>query len=115
MELGEQLNTEAIEATLSISFAAPSSSNDAALYIAITENNLSSRVTAGENRGAMLTHDHVVREFSGPLAVAPAAEVRRVIALPKDWKRPDLNLVAFVQNTRSGQILQAVSVPLCSP
>lgn len=110
-----QLTTEAIEATLNINFAAPISSKDAALYIAITENNLSSRVTTGENRGAMLTHDHVVREFSGPLAVAPAVEVRRVIALPKDWKRQDLNLVAFVQNTRSGQILQAVSVPLCSP
>jgi hypothetical protein len=56
-----------------------------------------------------------VRELSGPLAIAPATELKRVIALPKEWKRQDLNLVAFVQNTRSGQILQAVSVPLCSP
>jgi hypothetical protein len=110
-----QLTAEAIEATLNVDFAASTSSKDAALYIAISENNLSSRVTAGENRGAVLTHDHVVREFSGPLAVASANEVRRMIALPKEWKRQDLNLVAFVQNTRSGQILQAVSVPLCLP
>jgi hypothetical protein len=110
-----QLTAEAIEATLNVDFAAPTSSKDAVLYVAISENNLSSRVTAGENRGAMLSHDHVVRELSGPLAIAPATELKRVIALPKEWKRQDLNLVAFVQNTRSGQILQAVSVPLCSP
>ena len=110
-----QITNDAVEAVVGVEFATPMLGKDAALFIAISENNLTSRVTAGENRGATLAHDHVVRELSGPLTTAPAAELKRVIALPKDWKRQDLNLVAFVQNTRSGQILQAVSVPLCSP
>ena len=110
-----QIANDEIEARVSVDFATPMLGKDAALYIAISENNLTSRVTAGENRGATLRHDHVVRDLSGPITTAPAAELKRLIALPKDWKRQDLNLVAFVQNTRSGQILQAISVPLCSP
>ena len=92
---------------------------DAALYFAITENNLSSRVTAGENRGVNLKHDHVVRELIGPIAVdaqdraAGKFSVRRSIKLGADWKRGDLSLVAFLQNSRNGEVLQAMSAPLC--
>ncbi len=92
---------------------------DAALYFAITENNLSSRVTGGENRGVNLKHDHVVRELIGPIAVdaqdraAGKFSVRRMIALGADWKRGDLSLVAFLQNARNGEVLQALSAPLC--
>ena len=32
-----------------------------ALFVAITESGLASKVTAGENRGETLRHDHVVR------------------------------------------------------
>jgi hypothetical protein len=40
----------------------------AALYLAVTESGLVSRITRGENEGAVLAHDHVVREWIGPLA-----------------------------------------------
>src|SRR5499426_1637057 len=41
---------------------------DAGLYLAAYENRLESRVSAGENRGRTLSHDHVVLEWVGPLA-----------------------------------------------
>ena len=108
-----------IDASLVANVALVADRADAALYFAITENNLSSRVTAGENRGVNLKHDHVVRELIGPIAVdaqdraAGKFSVRRSITLGADWKRGDLSLVAFLQNSRNGEVLQALNAPLC--
>lgn len=88
-----------------------------ALYIAIAENHLTSKVTAGENRGVQLSHDHVVRQWLGPVtldAESPLA-VRRVIPIPPDWKRADLSVATWVENRQTGEVLQALTVPLCAP
>lgn len=93
---------------------------DAAVFLAITESNLSNRVTAGENRGVTLKHGHVVRALYGPLSgeARDRADgklvIRRPIVLGQDWKRSDLSLVAFVQNLRTGEIYQALSAPVCA-
>ena len=93
---------------------------DAAVFLAVTENNLSNRVTAGENRGATLRHDHVVRELLGPFGgeAKDRAEgklvIKRPVPLAQDWKRSDLSLVAFVQSLRTGEIYQSLIVPLCA-
>jgi hypothetical protein len=115
-----QLAADSIDVAVGVNLADESLRKDAALYIALSENNLVSRVTAGENKGVSLKHGHVVRELSGPFQLIPAAngsttEIKRAMSIPKDWKREDMNLVAFVQNTRSGEILQAISVPACAP
>ena len=85
-------------------------------YMAITENRLQSAIKAGENRGKLLHHDFVVREFAGPLAMDEAGRLhwKSAMALPPDWKRSDLSLVAFVQDAHSGEILQALHAPLCA-
>ena len=93
---------------------------DSAVFVAITESNLSNRVTEGENRGVTLKHDHVVRAMVGPLSgeAKDRADgrlvIKRPIALGQDWKRGDLSLVAFVQNLRTGEIYQSLSAPLCA-
>jgi hypothetical protein len=120
ISLRGQLAADSIDVTVGVNLADESSRKDAALYIALSENNLVSRVTAGENKGVSLKHDHVVRELSGPFQLTPAAngstaEIKRAMNIPKEWKREDMNLVAFVQNTRSGEILQAISIPACAP
>jgi hypothetical protein len=120
ISLRGQLAADSIDVTVGVNLADESSRKDAALYIALSENNLVSRVTAGENKGVSLKHDHVVRELSGPFQLSPAvngstAEIKRAMSIPKEWKREDMNLVAFVQNTRSGEILQAISIPACAP
>ena len=92
-----------------------SGAKPAALYLALAESGLVSKVTRGENSGATLTHDHVVREWIGPVRlVAGAARVQREIALPAAWNRARLEVIAFVQSARSGGVLQAVSANQCA-
>ena len=87
----------------------------AALYVALAESGLASKVTRGENSGATLAHDHVVRKWIGPVRLAGgAARVRRDIPLPSAWSRARLELVAFVQAERTGSVLQAVSANQCA-
>ncbi len=42
---------------------------DAALYVAWYDSGLTSDVRAGENKGAVLRHDYVARDWSGPVAL----------------------------------------------
>lgn len=88
---------------------------DLALVIAATQNGLSSRVTAGENRGEKLQHDFVVRGMSEsrPFAAAGSAIASASFAPRADWKPEAMAIAAFVQDLKTGEVLQAVSLPLC--
>ena len=86
-------------------------------WLTLYENNLESRVLAGENGGKVLRHDYVVRRLIGPLG--PDAEgrlaLRRQIALEPGWKPADLGVAAFVQDKGTGEILQALQRHACPP
>jgi hypothetical protein len=57
----------------------------------------------------------VVREWIGPIRLAGgAAQAQREIALPAAWNRARLEVVAFVQDERSGSVLQALSAQHCA-
>ena len=87
----------------------------AALYLALAENGLVTRVMAGENGGVTLAHEHVVRDWIGPIRLAAgAAQAEREIALPAGWNRARLEVVAFVQDERNGSVLQALSAQQCA-
>lgn len=87
----------------------------AALYLAVAESGLASKVTRGENSGATLTHDHVVRAWIGPVPLAGGtARVQRDIALPAAWNRARLDVIAFVQDERNGRVLQALRAGQCT-
>jgi hypothetical protein len=92
---------------------------DAALFIALTENSLVSDVKAGENAGARLTHDHVVRVLRAGPAVGTdgTAEMSTALKLPAE-RGSATTIVAFVQNTRTGEVLQAQALAVgadCAP
>jgi hypothetical protein len=78
-------------------------------YIALTEDGLSSQVRAGENRGVLLQHDHVVRAFIGPL---PLASGDADLSVPADVDFAKATLVAFAQRVQDGEIAQVVMLPL---
>lgn len=82
-----------------------------AAYWALTENNHSTAVKAGENEGVTLTHDHVVREYV-PVAAWNAASpttLRFEPNTPRDAGHPaEVNLV--VVDADSGRPLQAVKL-----
>lgn len=81
-----------------------------ALYIALAQSGLVSHIARGENAGATLEHDHVVRQWIGPVPVdAEGASARRTIALPAKWNTARLQLAALVQDTRTGRVVQAVA------
>ncbi len=85
---------------------------DAALYVAVYENGLSNKVTAGENRGATLNHDFVVREWWGPFALDRAGTAELVRA-PAARGLANGGVAAFVQSRRTGEVLQALALPAC--
>jgi hypothetical protein len=84
------------------------------LSIAYVDSGLVSDVKAGENNGVRMTHDHVVRALKS--AQAGEAPFSTRFTVPAE---PGVSpmLVAFVQNTSTGDVLQAVALPLtdCRP
>lgn len=84
-------------------------SNDEGLFFVVTENNIVSRIDAGENHGRTLTHDYVVREFIGPMKIdiTQDSSIDQLIEINPDWNLDEIAVVAFVQ-TMKGEILQAV-------
>ena len=87
-----------------------------ALYAAITESGLTTNVKAGENRGETLAHDHVVRHWLKPVPIKDGgANLGQAIGVTPEQLKKGLNVVAFVQNTRTGEVLQAVTTGACKP
>ncbi len=87
----------------------PARAGDPALYLAVYERGLSSRVTAGENRGRTLDHDYVVLEWQGPFGIAGSRlNERRRLALLPGAVAANSGVVAFVQDRRTGEVLQAL-------
>ena len=85
-----------------------------ALYAAVTESALVTQVKAGENSGSTLPHDHVVRHWVGPVALkGGAASLTQALALTPEQVRKGVNVAAFVQNTRTGEVLQAAATGVC--
>jgi hypothetical protein len=86
------------------------------VMLAITENNLRSNITRGENSGLNLSHIAVVRHLevvtdldasrSGDFEVTPS------VAIEKDWKRENLQAVVFLQERTSRRILGAAAISL---
>jgi hypothetical protein len=87
----------------------------AALYLASYQNRLMSKVDAGENRGRILAHDYVVLEWQGPFGFGADGRLaeRRELPLLPGASAADSGVVAFVQNRRTAEVLQALMLPAC--
>lgn len=94
---------------------AGSDADEPALYLAAFQSRLNSSVTAGENRGRVLSHDYVVLEWQGPFAFAAGKSTaeRRSLPLLPGARAADSGVAAFVQNRRNGEVLQALMLPGC--
>lgn len=85
-----------------------------ALFVAISESQLVTKVLRGENSNVTLRHDDTVRDWSGPVPLLNgAARIERLLTVPPDWKIQNLRAVAFVQDLSTGDVLQAVSTAAC--
>jgi hypothetical protein len=86
---------------------------DAALYLAVYRSKLESRVGAGENRGRILNHDYVVLEWQGPFSMTGRIVERRRLPLLPGAGAANAGAAAFVQNRRTGEVLQALLRSAC--
>jgi len=89
---------------------------DANLFLAVTESDLSSNVSHGENAGRFLKHAPVVRNFGVIGRIDPrGANVGQVVStlrLPSEWKRENLRAVVFVQERETLRITGAGVIDL---
>jgi len=82
---------------------------DLAVVTVVTQNGLGNHVTKGENRGEKLRHDFVVRDLASHRGLG----IARATFRPKpDWDAGKMSVAAFVQNVKTGEVLQAVALPL---
>ncbi len=92
----------------------PSLSGKARVMMAVTEENLQSDVSRGENRGLVLKHAAVVRQLSqiGELEAAQAGaySTSATLDLSPDWKIDDLKIVVFVQRDSDLRVLGAAAM-----
>lgn len=79
------------------------------IFVALTENGLSTSVRAGENKGRQLAHDQVVRAFEGPF---DKTDVQTDLNVPRGTDLSKSSVVAFVQDEASGHVSQVVRLPL---
>lgn len=82
------------------------------LSIALTEDGLGSRVTAGENRGEELRHDFVVREIADFVLEGPRFAFSAPLSLPADAD-PRRARASVILRAPGGQLVQSLSVALC--
>ncbi|MCI0337868.1 MAG: DUF1223 domain-containing protein [Acidobacteria bacterium] len=93
-----------------------SAGETAEVVLAITESNLQSKVSRGDNAGRRLSHGTVVRQLDiisstqarqgKPLTAASSMTVRN------DWQRDKLLAVAFVQQRKSRKVIGAAAARL---
>jgi hypothetical protein len=88
---------------------AAGSKPDYRAYAALAEDSLSEHIRGGENRGKTLSHDEVVRAFAGPFTL-PHADFE--LKVPPRADRAHTSVVAFVQDEASGDVVQALRLPL---
>jgi hypothetical protein len=92
-------------------------------YVAVYENALNSQVRAGENSGATLHHERVVRQWIGPVPLAAgSAHIHREIALDatdainaatSPAQPGKFGVVGFVENAATGEVLQVAELATC--
>jgi hypothetical protein len=101
---------DALRVRVSAEAVDPKAAESAAVYLASYENRLQTRVDAGENKGRVLAHDHVALEWQGPFPMG-----RREVVLPllPKGRHGDSGVVAFAQNPRTAEVLQALMLPAC--
>jgi hypothetical protein len=85
------------------------------VLLAVTESNLSSDVSRGENSGLKLRHVGVVRRLTkiGELG-AGAFSTETAVAAERGWRRENLRAVVFLQERASRRVVGAASIRLPS-
>jgi hypothetical protein len=109
-------DAEMVDLSVQISNPKSAKLRAANLYLAVTENELTTHVGAGENAGRTLRHAAVVRSFGIIGKIDPKGanqgQVVSTLKLPKEWRRENLHAVVFVQEKDTYRITGASLIDL---
>jgi len=119
IELGTVANShdpELLDLSLRLTNPKTAKLRESSVYLAVTENNLTTFVQRGENAGRTVRHSAVVRSFGVIGKVDPkgasGGQLVSTLRLPREWKRENLRAVVFVQERDSLHITGASVVDL---
>ncbi len=96
------------ENNLKINISQISKIENATVFAAIAENDISTNVKRGENSGKILPHTSVVRELKNVGVVSGANSTfstETVLQFQPNWKKENLKIIVFVQENESRKIL----------
>jgi hypothetical protein len=85
----------------------------AKVAVGIVQDGLVSNVKAGENAGERLAHDHVVRQWRAGLPLDAGGELRERLVFSLPTETGPVSIVAFAENSMTGDILQVLALPMC--
>jgi hypothetical protein len=118
-ETKAQKDDQKVRLNVSVKNVPPVNQGDVAeVILAITENNLSSNVSRGENSGRKLAHTAVVRKMRALGGVDTASKTfdsETTVAIANGWKRDDIRVVVFVQERAHRRVLGAAVLNLAAP
>ncbi len=108
-------------ATVALNFVAPgrlqvlvtdSNNSKQRVLLAVTEDNLTTKVNGGENGGRVLVHNAVVRELRS-LGTVSNGRFDKTVSVPNNsgWKQDDLRAIILVQDARDDVVHGAASLP----
>jgi hypothetical protein len=110
---GDQLQ---VKVGVRLAPALPARKGDLDLWVAVYETGLSTPVGAGENASRTLKNDYVVRRLEKAFTLPAAAGAQRsdeiALGLDKRWKRQNLGVVAFLQDSATLAIYGAAAQDL---
>jgi len=115
LTLGGPATSVATDAPLRITITAkplPESVRERAkVWLAVTEDGLTSQVSAGENSGRHLEHRAVVRKLLSAGRTEPGRSFDATVEtrLGKTWKRENLRVVVFLAGSSTGQVFGAAT------
>lgn len=112
IELAGSLAGPGVQARVRAHASPGADATDWSLVTVLTQDGLSSKVTAGENRGEFLRHEHVARDLKLERFAGREATIDTLFTIPAAPKGGPVGLVAFVQDQRTGEVLQALSCSL---
>lgn len=112
IELRLALQADGGTPSVRLSASPRSGAPPAQVYLARWESGLESAVRAGENRGVVLRHDFVVREWIGPLALHGTQTVELERPSPAPGAAGGWTAVAW--SADGGEVLQALALPLAA-
>ncbi len=84
------------------------------IWLALYEDGLSTQIKAGENKGKLLRHDHVVRFLQGPWKL-PQQQWKQTVAVPlQGIDIGKSGLVVFAETSSDTTLLQSLQLPLAA-